>query len=178
MNRWAVLDSARVYRYALWRDWTGELLGGEPFRPLCVIGLNPSTADALKDDPTIRRCVDFARRLGCNALEMVNLFAYRSTDPKVLAKLTKEEAIGPENDEMLHQAASRAHHIVAAWGNRGDLFGRDDEVLYLLRRYQVDCFGRTKDGSPKHPLYLPRTARLVSLQAELREPPMDVEVGP
>ena len=163
MNRSALFDATRVYRYSLTRDWYEDLQSSNGVRWLCVVGLNPSTANETKDDPTIRRCIDFARCLGCSGLEMVNLFAYRSTDPKVLANLTRAQAIGPDTGFYIREAVLRATHVVAAWGTRGDLFDRAAEVVALVRASgrEIQCFGWTKNGSPKHPLYLPRTAQLL-----------------
>lgn len=165
MIRSAVFDATRVYRYMLIRDWSVELLNPYEERTLCVIGLNPSTANETKDDRTIRRCVDFARRLGCNVLVMVNLFAYRSTDPKVLRKLSRAVAIGPDTDAYIREAVQRKGHVIAAWGN-GDLFDRAAEVMAIVRASgrEMQCFGLTRDGAPRHPLYQKRNARLVPFE--------------
>lgn len=154
----AQLSDDRVYRYALTRMWD---LG----RPMCVIvGLNPSTADEDALDPTLRRCIRFAHREGYGGLWMGNLFAYRATDPKDM-KAQADLAVGPENDRWLRDMAMWAGfgNAIAAWGAHGGWLGRDEEVKRLLGDYRLRCFGRTKAGHPKHPLYLPSDTPLVDL---------------
>jgi hypothetical protein len=141
------------YRYDL-RRWWG------PGPRVAFIGLNPSTADHLEDDPTIRRCCGFARTWGFDGVIMVNLFAYRSTEPGVLR--CQPDPVGPENDQHLLRACGEAGKIVACWGTWGGPSGRrdwadplcKDPVIAMLGGFALECFGRTKDGSPKHPLYL------------------------
>jgi hypothetical protein len=134
------------YRYWL----TRRLAMGE--RVVLFVGLNPSTADAAEDDPTIRRCVGFARRWGFDWLYMGNLYAYRSTDPKAL--YTVADPVGPDNQEALKWMAQRAELIVAAWGkNRLNCYAHT-LAGWLLSLPQTQCLGWNKDGSPKHPLYL------------------------
>ncbi len=86
----ATFSQCRTWRYALWRRWDSSK------SPLIVIGLNPSTADERQDDPTIRRCINLAKREGCGSYVMLNLFAFRARDPKVMK--AHAEPIGPEND--------------------------------------------------------------------------------
>lgn len=117
------------------------------------IGLNPSTADEVKDDPTIRRCVAFAKDWGYNALCMTNLFAFRATDPAVM--LAAPDPVGPDNDRHLVNLSRGAGVIVAAWGTNGAFLGRDREVQALLPG--LHCLRKTKHGHPSHPLYLPGT---------------------
>lgn len=126
---------------------------------MLVIGLNPSTADQSKDDPTIRRCVGFAKSLGYSGLLMANLFGFRSTQPEFLRACA--DPIGPENDEWLKNLHSQAALTVAAWGNWGQLFDRGSHVRARLS--SLHCFGVTSKGEPKHPLYLAASTRLVSL---------------
>lgn len=145
-------SSDRLYRYTLWRNW-----GTEPY--LMIIGLNPSTADEIKDDPTLRRCVGFARREGFGALCMTNLFAYRTSDPRELNCIV--DIVGRDNDYWLCQMARNAGCIVAAWGTKGVLKGRDREVIALIGHGKnLYCFGKTKQGHPKHPLYLSNSVPL------------------
>ena len=114
--------------------------------------LNPSTADAYEDDPTIRRCIGFTRRFGGESLEVVNLFALRATNPKELR--LSGDAIGSSNDFFIERAAKTAGMIIAAWGAHRNLGGRDEKVLRLLTVHQdVWCLGTTKRGYPRHPLY-------------------------
>lgn len=139
----AILHGA--YRYTLWRIWDEQ----SP-RALFVL-LNPSTADAEQDDPTLRRCLGFARREGCGSLEIVNLFAYRTTQPALLKMIS--DPIGVENDQHIAAAAQRANIIVLGWGTHGTYRARDREVLQLLTAYPLYCLELTKNGYPKHPLY-------------------------
>lgn len=144
----AVFSLDRRYRYLLWRWW-------EPAKPWCmVIGLNPSTADETTDDPTIRRCIRFAEREGCGGLLMTNIYALRSTDPKLL-RISKSP-IGPKNDDYLMEAAKHASVVIAAWGADQMAGDRGREVADLLAGAGIDigCLGKTKSGAPKHPLYL------------------------
>ena len=152
----AVLSDDRVYRYSLSRWWSWSLAT----QPLIVIGLNPSTADESVDDPTIRRCVGFARREGLSSLLMLNLFAYRATDPKNLKAASGP--IGLQADATLRHHCE-GHRVVAAWGTHGGYMNRDRAVLDLLADVgaEVMCFGTTKDGFPKHPLYLKSDTPLV-----------------
>jgi hypothetical protein len=144
----ASFDAAGRYRYRLSRVWDE---GGPR---LCFVLLNPSTADAGRLDPTLRRCLGFGRRLGAGAIEVVNLFALRSTDPAGLS--LAPDPVGPGNDEAILAAAHAAHSIVCGWGARGALLGRDRAVLALLgaEGLEVRCLGRTASGQPSHPLYL------------------------
>ena len=118
------------------------------------VGLNPSTAAESVDDPTIRRCVSFARDWGYTGLCMTNLFAFRATKPTDLFRAS--EPFGPDNDHHLLDAAQSAGVIVAAWGVAGVYRGRDEAVRELLPKMHYLKF--TKDGHPAHPLYLPKTA--------------------
>lgn len=151
----AVFSPDRAYRYLLIRRWA---LGGPT---MTMIMLNPSTADAHADDPTIRRCVSLARREGCAALEVVNLFALRSPYPKAL--LASADPVGPRNDEFIAGHCLPGRLVVAAWGARGDLMGRDALVTASLAARGVDlhCLGLTHGGKPRHPLYIPGVQPLV-----------------
>jgi hypothetical protein len=148
-----------VYRYLLWRAW------GAGARVLFIM-LNPSTATATEDDPTIRRCVGFARAWGFEGLEVANIFALRSTDPAAL--YAHADPIGPLNDATIADAARRAGRVVCAWGNHGRLMNRGLRVLaaLLIAGVQPWCFRLTKSGQPEHPLYQPYKRELVRLPAE------------
>lgn len=117
------------------------------------VGLNPSTADETQDDPTIRRCIAFAKDWGYAGLCMTNLFAFRATDPKDMKAAA--EPTGSENDMHLKALAEGAGVIVAAWGANGTYKGRDAEVRRLLPA--LHYLALTKDGHPGHPLYLRKT---------------------
>ena len=141
-----VLSPDEVYRYFLSRSWneTGKIIA--------FIGLNPSTANAVTDDATIRRCMRFARDWGGGSLWMVNLFAFRATKPQKM--LNASDPIGPENDLWLDRVVSSADLVVAAWGNHGSLLNRSELVRC---RYQgrLNALSVTARGMPGHPLYIP-----------------------
>jgi hypothetical protein len=154
-DRGAHISSDGFYRYGLWRTWDYG-----PWLPFVM--LNPSTADANLDDPTIRRCIGFAKREGYGGIRVVNLYAYRSTSPKAL--LTCADPVGPENDGYLYGtlAAARTSRVpvIAAWGANARL-DRVARVLNLLPGAVWRCLGTTKQGAPKHPLYIKSDQPLV-----------------
>jgi hypothetical protein len=152
MDRSAHFSPCRLYRYALWRAW-GAQAGAVDRGYVLFIGLNPSTADENNDDPTIRRCIAFAKAWGYSGVCMVNLFAFRSTDPA--AMLAANDPVGPENDVWLERLARRAGLVVAAWGVHGTHMERDSRVKQLIP--EMRYLRLTKDGHPGHPLYLPKT---------------------
>lgn len=141
----AVFSRGRTYRYDLWRILDGE--GSVAFA-----GLNPSTADEQRNDPTVRRCIGFARSWGFGVFHMLNVFAYRATDPREMYQA--DDPIGASNDEWLLRIAHRADLVVAAWGTHGAHLGRGEEVRQLLAGVELHHLGLTKDGHPRHPLYL------------------------
>lgn len=151
----AVFSPCGKYRYVLRRIWDEQ-------PPVVFIGLNPSVADAEKDDPTIRRCVGFARDWGYGGLVMLNLFALRSTNPDELYDVGIDP-VGPENDDYI---LTYAHDTIAAWGTHGSLLNRGEEVLWKLQLLgrKVLCLGKTAGGSPRHPLYLKKTTARVSIE--------------
>jgi len=146
----ADISACGRYRYSLTRVWNLDL------PTIVFIGLNPSTADATVDDPTIRRCSRFARDWRFGRLVVVNLFAYRATDPRILRSV--DDPIGSRNNGAIQAHCLSAQRIVAAWGTHGALAGRAEHVLRFLRRPY--CLGVTKSGSPRHPLYLAARTRL------------------
>ena len=146
----------RMYRYVLWRSWEPEK------EHVMFIGLNGSTADEFKNDPTIRRDIGFARAWGYGGIYKLNLFGYRTIEPKVMKKAL--DPIGPENDVYLRYYGSLTGCRVACWGNHGSFMGRDKEVIEMFKGLPLYSFGLTKTGQPKHPLYLPKTARLEVFQ--------------
>jgi hypothetical protein len=152
MKRSANFSPCRLYRYALWREW-----GAEPGSVDCgyvlFVGLNPSTADETNDDPTIRRCIAFARAWGFSGICMANLFAFRATDPADM--LAAADPVGVENDDWLERLAESAGLVVAAWGVHGTYMGRDARVKERIP--DMHYLRLTKDGHPGHPLYLPKT---------------------
>ncbi|MCW5766663.1 MAG: DUF1643 domain-containing protein [Phycisphaeraceae bacterium] len=154
----------RVYRYWLVRRWADS--GGE----VNFVLLNPSTADELRLDPTLRRCMGFARAWGFGGMVITNIFALRSTDPTGLRDT--DDPVGPDNNEHLAERASLADLVVAGWGRHGALLERGRAVADLLRRVMgkrgVRCLGLTAAGDPKHPLYLPASLKPVPFTAAAR----------
>lgn len=142
----AYLSDDRLYRYSLTRDMAS--LTGEG--TVTFIGLNPSTADATEDDPTIRRCTRFARDWGFACLKMLNLYAYRATEPRDLFGFDGDK-VGPENDCTIAKVVGGSDLIICAWGVNAPL-RRADQVLGLIAA--PHCLGVTKDGAPRHPLYV------------------------
>lgn len=182
----AVISPCGNYRYRLWREWrlhplpakwdmwtdddgapvldgAGQQLG-EPLSVLFVM-LNPSTADAQQDDPTIRRCVAYAKAWGYDRMEVVNLFAWRATDPRAVLAMTggKIDPVGPANKSSFLSAIERAGMIVCAWGAHGGHIRQDETALGWLedlvglfdRDIPITALRTTKGGFPGHPLYLP-----------------------
>jgi hypothetical protein len=145
----ARFSPCRTWRYTLHRVWDQGL------GLLMVIGLNPSTADEVQNDPTVARCVNYAKSWGFGGLVMMNAFAYRTTFPGVLKKAP--DPVGPDNDFWLRRMAEEARQILAAWGNHGRWLDRQGQVLSLIDR-ELYCLGETKEGAPRHPLYLRKDA--------------------
>lgn len=143
----AYFSPCQKYRYMLRRQWAMDAK-----RYCLFVMLNPSTADAIEDDPTIRRCIGYAKSWGYDVLLVGNAYAYRSTDPSQL--WTVDDPVGPENDERLAQMSALAGLVVAAWGSNVQP-GRAVEVIDTLRKFNdVHFLSLTRDGQPKHPLYL------------------------
>jgi hypothetical protein len=156
MNSGATFSECGSYRYSLFRIW------GDPQQRAAFLMLNPSTADETKDDPTIRRCIGFAKAWGLGALDVINIFALRSTDPRALYK--HPDPVGlPWNDSIILDVARHAEIVVAAWGVHGAYENRGQRVVEMLRGagVEVQALGVTKGGHPKHPLYLPSNSKLV-----------------
>lgn len=145
MDRKTVLSPCRAYRYSLWREFDRLENGYVMF-----IGLNPSTADEVNDDPTIRRCIAYAKSWGFGALCMTNLFAFRATKPADM--VAAADPVGPDNDGHLVHLARNASIVVAAWGTNGTHRGRDAAVRSLVPT--LHCLKKTRAGHPGHPLYL------------------------
>tara|TARA_B000000609_G_C24097462_1_gene306402 strand:+ start:85 stop:597 length:513 start_codon:yes stop_codon:yes gene_type:complete len=145
----AVFCKDRIYRYGLWRIWNEKL------PKVLFIGLNPSTATETKNDPTIRRCIRYARDWGYGGYIMGNIFAYRSTDPKLMKKA--DDPVGPQNNTWLIKLNKEADLTIAAWGNHGEFKNRYKEVIKLIPN--LHCLKITKNGNPSHPLYLPQSLK-------------------
>lgn len=159
MKMTADISDCGHYRYDLTRVWDEN-------KEFCVfIGLNPSTADAEQDDPTIRRCIRFAQDWGFGTLVMLNIFPYRSTDPKALKGLSLAELYGDDlprygrkNHEAIINATADAGKIIAAWGTNPRAKSAERSLFAVMREARVcrrfECLGLTADGSPRHPLYV------------------------
>lgn len=162
IDKGAILSKDQLYRYRLWREWGPKRAYRK--KACLFIMLNPSTADGSEDDPTIRRCVSFASRFEYERLEVVNLFAFRATDPKELKALSKETAIGPRNRAFVQRWAGDAGLIILGWGAHGSLFGHNETVcLEWLKGQQLNCLGFTAAGLAKHPLYVKGDAPLIRI---------------
>jgi hypothetical protein len=149
MNCGAVMGPAGIFRMELWRIWDNDL------PKVLFIMLNPSTADHMHDDPTIRRCMNFAKLWGYGGIYVGNLFAFRATDPTELKNAPGGAInlrIGENNDGHLKRMANECDRIVFAWGNGGELVARALEVAELFP--EAYCLGVTKMGHPVHPLYI------------------------
>ena len=158
------------HRYSL-----GRRLTFNPRGQHCVfVLLNPSTADARKDDPTVRRCVGFADRWGCATVEIVNLYSLATPDPDVLTRLNLAGTIGIGNHDVILRAAERADIIVAGWGAHRAVRKREQTVCSLIRQARrnaalsrgcelspLKALGLTQAGHPRHPLYLRADSRRV-----------------
>lgn len=159
----AVISDCGLYRYWLSR----ELRNTGKIKPVVFIMLNPSTADADNDDPTIRRCVDYAIRWGGSHLIVVNLFAFRATQPTLLWDDKTKDPVGQLNDEAIDVACDYAHAhnglVVAAWGEHGAFMDRGYEVLTHIEQFKPVCLKLNKSGSPAHPLYQRKDAKLIEV---------------
>ena len=154
--RWAEFSDDMVYRYRLIIDWA-ELLFRQPDAErsrILFLMCNPSTADEMKNDPTVERCERRARNGMFSSVEVCNLFALRSTNPKALYSHADPE--GPENLKCIRQAVKEAQMVVCAWGVHGALGDAEKRMLQMLGEMGVKAFtlGLTKDGHPRHPLYV------------------------
>jgi len=170
----ATISSCGRYRYRLWREWRlhpkpaqWDMWTDERGKPVtCIfIMLTPSTADGDQDDPTIRRCVSFAKAWGYDRLEVLNLFAHRATDPRELLALNDaDDPVGPSNKETFDKVllcGNPVGKIICAWGVHGAHLQQDETALGWLGDYRRYALGLTKDGHPKHPLYVRGDAPLV-----------------
>lgn len=144
----AVYSPCAAYRYALTRVWDSA------GRKALFVMLNPSTATEVQNDPTVERCERRARALGFGGFRVVNIFAYRATDPKVMR--AQADPVGPQNDAAILEGAAWADVVVCAWGGHGAHQGRGAQVAALLRGAERPLLhlGLTQDGQPKHPLYI------------------------
>lgn len=144
----AVYSDCDRYRYSLTRVWDRE------GRKVLFIMLNPSTATEMQNDPTVERCERRARTLGFGAFQVTNIFAWRDTDPRNMRAAT--DPVGPDNDTAILTGMAWSDQVIAGWGTHGAHQGRGPAVELLLRAINAPlyCLGLTKDGHPKHPLYI------------------------
>ena len=157
----AIISRCKIYRYALWRTWDVTL------SRVMFICLNPSTADGKVDDPTLLRCMDFAKQWGFGGMQTGNLFAYRSTDPTMLKQV--KNPIGPENDKWLHFLSHHAELVIAGWGNDGAFLERDQ--LVFQNHPDLHCLKLNKSGQPAHPLYLKRSLKPFPMSKSIKAKP-------
>ena len=148
----AGFSRCKGYRYWLQRRWDD---GPE----MVFVGLNPSTADAKSDDPTLRRIIGFCDNWGFSAVTVINLFAWRSQHPRDLRAV--QDPVGPRNNYWIKKLSRGTDPVVAAWGDGGVLHERNQYVL--TRMTWLYCLGVTQRGHPRHPLYAPATCRLIKV---------------
>lgn len=161
IKRQASFSRCQRYRYQLSRRW-------QVGQGRCVfIGLNPSTADATQDDPTIRRCMGFVRDWGYQELLMVNLFAYRTPNPRELKQAC--DPVGPGNRRAVRRACENADLVVAAWGAHGTFRHQAQRWAPMLIPLRLQCFGLTRQLQPVHPLYQRRDAKLGTYDYDVAE---------
>jgi hypothetical protein len=153
----AIISDCGKFRYALTRRWS------EGPTALFIM-LNPSTADANMDDPTIRRCVGFAKREGCGGIRVENLYAFRATSPDEMF-LYGYNATG-NTDYFIREALSEEGPVICAWGADSRSKLRASRVFAIINGKGVtpQCLGITKSGAPRHPLYVKKDAPLVPFQ--------------
>lgn len=149
-----IFSPCRTWRYVLRHSWGAHDID-TPERAVAWIALNPSTADENRLDPTLRRIRGFSAAWGFDTFYMLNLFAFRATDPRDMRRAS--DPVGPDNDRWIHDFASRTEFIVCAWGRHGLFKARQDDVMQMLSNYDLRYLEKTQDGIPKHPLYLKST---------------------
>lgn len=145
----AIFDETRTYRYVLIRKISSNLPA------ILFIMLNPSIADEHKDDPTIRRVIGFAKLWGYGIVLVMNLFAFRSTNPSLIKEV--KDPIGKKNDYYLKLISGLVSKIIVAWGTNGKYLNRANNIMKILpKKNKLYCLEKTKDGHPRHPLYVQR----------------------
>lgn len=153
--RTALVSADTRYRYTLYRKWSDD-------PPVTFIMLNPSTADALEDDPTIRKCAGFAARWRCGAIYVGNLFAFRATKPADMRRV--HDPVGVENQKHVLRLMAQSPMTVCAWGAHGNYQNQDKIFLSWVSGVlpiNIKIFGLTKNGQPQHPLMLPYSTSLI-----------------
>ncbi len=153
----AIFSRCNRYRYELQRCWSKRV---SKKATVTFIGLNPSTADATVDDPTIRKCIAYAHGWGYSRMIMVNLFAWKATDPASLHY--SADPVGSLNDTYIKRAVNRSSVVIACWGEQGTLHNRAEELRSRYPR-RLRCLKVNRSGEPTHPLYLPAELKPVRL---------------
>jgi hypothetical protein len=155
----AIFSPDEVHRYTLWRRLSDNLKNNPDAPPILFVLLNPSTATHEVSDPTVTRCINYAKTWGHGRITVVNIFAVRETDPRNMK--ASKDPIGPHNDHYIHAEAENvakadAGRIICAWGAHGEFLDRGQRVATLLQDIDapLHCLALTKAGHPKHPLYL------------------------
>ncbi len=145
----AIYTDCERYRYVLTRQWEEVSENRAVF-----IGLNPSTATEYQNDPTVARCIKYAKTWGHDSMTMLNAFAFRSTDPKGLKSV--EDPVGSANDRYILKQCRDASQIILCWGTHAEYLDRGLKLLEKLsgRSFELNCLKITKNGHPSHPLYL------------------------
>jgi hypothetical protein len=152
MDNACIFSPDRKYRYTLVHVWDQQK------EMIAFIGLNPSTADENQLDPTLRRIKGYATDWGYGSFAMLNLFAYRSTDPSILYEI--QDPIGPENDRYITAVSHKTNLVIACWGNHGELHNRGEDICRILKpSISLKCLQLTKSNQPSHPLYLKKELR-------------------
>ncbi len=160
MQKDAILDKKRKYRYMLKRQW-----GDSTDKFINFVLLNPSTANETVDDPTIKACIKFTQNLGYGGFYVTNLFAYRTKSPDILKKST--EPIGRKNDMFIKKYATKSKLVIIAWGNHGNYLNRDKDVLKFITKIKTPyCFITTQSGQPKHLLYIARNTKPIKFKTD------------
>jgi hypothetical protein len=152
-RRVARYSDCEKYRYTLKINWDDNK------DKIVFLGLNPSTATEMKNDPTVTRMINFAKSWGYGSLSVCNIFAFRTTLPSKLKK--SKDPVGEENDKWILYETRNAGKVVAAWGNHGNFISRSDKILKMIPNPYV--FGKTKVGEPKHVLYLRNDSKISPL---------------
>lgn len=149
----ATFSNDKKYRYHLMREWDHKK------DKVCFLMLNPSDAGAVESDPTITRCIGFAKDWGYGGLEVVNLFSLVSSDPAAL--YDSKNPIGDHNDRYILETANRCAEVIVAWGNIGEFNDRANQVLEFKFNKKFKCLKQNKSGSPGHPLYLSKNSKRI-----------------
>lgn len=152
INKDGYISSCKKYRYFIEREWDSSL------DKAMFILLNPSETGLYEDNPTIRKCMGFSKGLGYGGIYLANLYSYRATNPKELKKVIEKKgeiyAQGEKNIEIIKKLEKRSDILILGWGNNAKNFQMSQDILKILDRKKMRCLDITKEGEPKHPLYI------------------------